>query len=219
MATLHISLDESGDFTFSPRGTRYFTFAATWTYDPLPLAQDITSLRISLLKSGMDISSFHASADKQSVRNSVMEVLNTHTNWYFAAIVVEKSKVYPHLYDPRRFYPEFAAKVMRFILRYRVTEDTETILFFTDTLPINKRREGVEKAIKSVCRSEIRRDIQFHSFHHERASNAWIQVADYCSWAIFRKWEHNDDRAYRQINGRMQASELSVLGRVARTYY
>lgn len=187
LSTLHIYLDESGNFTFSPKGSKYFTFAAAWTYDPLPLAQDLTNLRFSFLKNGMDIESFHATDDKQQVRNAVMEILNCHDNWQFASIVVEKAKVYPYLHDPRRFYPEFASKVMRFILRYRIIESTETVIFFTDTLPVEKYREGTEAAIKRACRAELKKGIQFHSFHHKRASNAWIQVADYCSWAVFRK--------------------------------
>ena len=38
VATLHIALDEAGNLNFSPRGSKYYVFAAAWTYDPAPLA-------------------------------------------------------------------------------------------------------------------------------------------------------------------------------------
>ena len=43
------------------------------------------------------------------------------------------------------------------------------------------------------------------------ASNPWIQVADYCSWAVFRKWERADARTYDQLVQRIAEPELDAL--------
>lgn len=69
MPTLHIHLDEAGNLEFSPKGSRYFVFAASWTYEPEALAAALTQLRFSLLRDGHDLDSFHATEDKQSHRN------------------------------------------------------------------------------------------------------------------------------------------------------
>lgn len=119
MPTLHLYLDESGDLTFSPVGTKHYVFAVAWTLDPLPVVNDLASLRFDLLKQGYDLPSFHAAPDKQVHRNAVVDVLLQHDNWRFAAIVVEKSKVNPALREPRIFYPKFASMVLRFVLRER----------------------------------------------------------------------------------------------------
>lgn len=57
------------------------------------------------------------------------------------------------------------------------------------------------------------------SYHHKKESNAWIQVADYCSWAVFRKWEGGDPRTYNQLQSRLAAPELDVLARGSVKYY
>jgi hypothetical protein len=44
LATLHLCLDEGGDLNFKPNGSKYYTFAVAWTYDPSPLAIDLSNL-------------------------------------------------------------------------------------------------------------------------------------------------------------------------------
>ena len=211
MPTLHVYLDESGNFDFSPRGSRTYAFAVAWTYDPAPMAQDLTSLRFRLLKEGQDLQSFHATEDRQANRDAVVEVLRRHGTWQFAALIVDKAKVYPPIREEQRFYPQFASYLLRFVFRGRVQSGTDKILIFTDSLPVKKKREAVEKAIKTTCRAELEPTLPFHCFHHSRASNCWIQVADYCSWAVFRKWEKGDTRTYDQLRCRLAAPELDVL--------
>ncbi len=83
-------------------------------------------------------------------------------------------------------------------------------MIFTDTIPVNKRRDAAEKAIKVACRTELE-TIPFEIFHHPEESNNWIQVADYCTWAVARKWERKDTRTYLQILPRLHAPELDAL--------
>ena len=216
MPTLHLYLDESGDLTFSPVGTKHYVFAVAWTLDPLPVVSDLASLRFDLLKQGYDLPSFHAAPDKQVHRNAVVEVLLRHDNWRFAAIVVEKSKVNPALREPRIFYPKFASMVLRFVLRERWTGPATHVLAFTDPLPQRKHREPITAAFKITCRENL--NLPFNIYHHPRHSNYWLQVVDYCSWAVYRKWENQDLRTYRQIGRRLATWELDVL-RYGTTHY
>jgi hypothetical protein len=209
--TLHIHVDESGDLRFTPTGTRHYVFAAAWTYDPAPLANGLTALRFALVKQGHNLSRFHASEDKQVNRNAVVGTLARYENWHHTAIVIEKAKVYPELRDPHHFYPTFAMSVLKYIFHRHVRPGTTRVLVFTDTLPVKARRDAAEKAIKLACRRELDAAIRFESFHHPCASNAWIQVADYCSWAVFRKWEFGDPRTYEQLRVRLADPELDAL--------
>ena len=219
MPTIHVSLDESGDFNFSPSGSKYYVFATSWTYEPAPLARALTDLRFSLLKQGQNIQAFHATEDKQQHRDEVVTVLRAHLNWRFAAIVVEKAKVNPTIRDPSHFYPKFAFMLLTFVFRGCLRPGTNDALIFTDALPLKARRDSVEKAIKKACRAELDPGIRFESYHHHRASNAWIQVADYCSWAIYRKWQHGDPRSYEQLRVRLLKPELDVLAGGETWYY
>jgi hypothetical protein len=211
VSTLHIHLDESGDFNFTPGGSRFYVFAAAWTYNPAPLATRLTALRFSLLKAGHDIKAFHATEDKQANRNEVVKALAEHDGWSFAAVVIEKAKVYPRLYAPHHFYPEFASSVLKYIFHRHVEQETTNVLVFTDTLPVAAKREAAVKTIKTTCRHELDPRIRFDSNHHPAAANCWIQIADYCSWAVFKKWEFGDTRTYEQIRRRLIAPELDAL--------
>lgn len=222
MPTLHIHLDESGNWSFNPKGSKYFVFALAWTYDPQPLAQALTSLRFQYIRQGHSIESFHASPDKQSTRDRVVQAMVAQPGRNFAAIVLEKRKVNPVLREPDHFYPKFAGTLLKFVLKGRVRPGTDRVLVFADTIPMDTRakREGVLKAMKMTCASVLHPGIEHHVFSHRRESNKWLQVADYCCWSVAKKWEGGDARTYEQLRTRLTVSELVITDRGdQRVYY
>jgi len=221
VSTLHIHLDESGNWEFSPKGSRFYSFAVAWTYDPQPLASALTTLRYGLVKQGHNIDGFHASPDQQATRDAVVRTLLGYSAWSFAAVVLEKCKVNPALREPQKFYPRFAGTLLKFVLRGRIRRGTSRVLFFADTLPLDTKakREGVLKAIKTTSAAEIP-TVEHHVFSHRSESNKWIQVADYCCWSVHRKWESGDTRTYDSLRPRLAATELNVTdGGDQTTYY
>jgi len=217
--TLHAHLDESGDLSFTPKGSKYYIFTVAWTYEPLALAQDLIALRFSYLKFGTDLNRFHAAEDQQPIRDAVVRRLVGRAGWLFASIVIEKNKVNPSIREQHLFYPQFATMVLKFVLRGCLKPQTDQVLIFTDDLPVKAKREAVKKAIYSVCRAELPHKVRFGCYHHPSASNVWIQVADYCCWGVQRKWERNDSRTYSLLRARMIRDELNVTARGATTYY
>jgi hypothetical protein len=171
-----------------------------------------------LIKAGYDIESFHAAEDRQHHRNLFVQTIIGFNDWRFAALVVEKAKVNPSIRAPEQFYPKFLASMLRFVFRGSVRESATSLIAFTDTLPFKRNRESVVKAIKESCRAELGK-VPFEILHHRRESNAWIQVADYCTWSVFRKWESGDVRTYDQIGSRLQAPELDCLRWGTTRYY
>ena len=178
MPTLHVHLDESGDWSFNPKGSRYFVFAVAWTYNPQPLAQSLTSLRYQIIGQGTSIESFHAAPDSQITRDLVVRTMLSHHDWSFAAVVLEKRKVNPVLREPQRFYPQFSGTLLRFVLRGRVLPGTNRVLVYADTIPLatNRKREGVVKTMKTICAKELGVGTVHHVFSHRRESNKWLQV-------------------------------------------
>lgn len=227
MATLHIYLDESGNFTFTTRGSRFYIFTVAWTYNPAPLANDLSVLRYQLIKDGhfrpgviTDLSGFHACDDPRPRRDAVISALCKHADWNFASIVIEKNRVNPTLYEPKDFYPKFLSYVINFVLRGRVRPWTESILIYTDTLPMSSKAEAaaVNLTLKSSCLRELQGKT-FRIMHHATESNCWLQVADYCSWSICRKWEFNDTTAYDRLYPRLAAPEIAPMSRGDGTIY
>lgn len=159
MATLHIHVDESGEFNFSPSGSRYYIFTAVWTYDPVPLSAELTNLRYSIIKAGHgpNLSGFHACDDPDPRRELVIGAMLRHAQWNFASIVIEKNKVNPSVRDPDMFYPKFLAMLLRFVFRGRVRPGTGNLIIYMDTLPFLQRKKvtAAEIAIKSSCREDL----------------------------------------------------------------
>ncbi len=52
----------------------------------------------------------------------------------------------------------------------------------------------------------------------ESSSDGCLQVADYCGWAIQRKWEAGDAAAHSQIADKIR-SEYNLFGRGSTVYY
>lgn len=212
MPTLHIHFDEAGDWNFNPKGSRYYILTAAWTYEPRALADALTRLRFSLLRDGVNLEAFHASPDKQTTRNAVVAALASVEGWSFHSVVIEKRKVNPTLREPAKFYPKFAGILLRFILRGRAQKGSTRALIYTDTLPINTnaKREGVLKAIHTTCAEEMGDGCTHYVFSHCHQSNKWIQIADYCCWAVQKKWNGNDVRTYDSLAARRATAELEV---------
>jgi hypothetical protein len=209
LSTLHVHLDESGSPKFTAQSSRYYVFATVWTYDPSPLALELTTLRFKLLREGHDISHFHAQKDRQHHKQTIARALASHSNWTWAAAIIEMAKVFPAIRPPHTFYPTFLAAPLRFVLRGRVSEATN-VLIYTDQLQINK--DYVKKAIKLTCSTELEeRELPYHLYHHPSASNAWLQVADYCAHAVYKKWEFGDTRLYDVLRSRLACEEMDIL--------
>jgi hypothetical protein len=214
MPTLHIHLDETGDWRFTPKSpSKYLILTLAWTYDPRPLAAALTSLRFSVVKAGTSLESFHATEDRQAVRNQVVQTIMAHQDWWFAAVVMEKRKINPVLYEPDKFYPKFASPLLKFVFRGRTyRRDTDRVLVYADTLPMstNAKREGVLKALKETCADCLPDGVTHHVYSYRSHSNKWLQVADYCCWAMSKKWEKGDVRTYDQLYHRLKATELVI---------
>jgi hypothetical protein len=215
MATLHIHVDESGEFNFSPTGSRYYIFTTAWTYNPVPLSAELTNLRYSIIKAGQGprLSSFHACEDPDPRRELVIDTMLRHPEWNFASIVIEKRKVNPVVREPDVFYPKFLAMLLRFVFRGRIRPHTGKVIIYTDTLPFPNKKQttAIEIAIKASCRKDLRPTISFEVCNHRRESNPWIQVADYCCWGVCRKWEHGRTEVYDRMKARLAATELDIM--------
>ena len=64
---VYIFIDESGDFNFSHRGTKYFTLSSITIERPFEFVSDLDTLKHNLFEEGHDIEYFHASEDAQPI--------------------------------------------------------------------------------------------------------------------------------------------------------
>jgi hypothetical protein len=216
---LYIFLDEAGDFAFSEKGTRYFIVGSITAERPFPVYPKLTELKYDLAEQGTDLDYFHASENAQAVRDQVFAIIQQHLDGIrIDTTIVEKCKTGPALQVPEKFYPRMLGYHLEFILRqYRLTDFTSVIVY-TDRIPVQRNREAVKKAVKQTLANALPPGLTFQVLHHDSKSNFQLQVADYCTWAVYRKWARNDERPYRLIAPAIR-SEFDIFRTGARRYY
>lgn len=64
--------------------------------------------------------------------------------------------------------------------------------------PVDRKRQVVEKSIRRTVRKQMP-ELKYRILHHQSCSHYGLQVADYCCWAIFRKWQKGESPWYERI--------------------
>jgi hypothetical protein len=187
---------------------------------PFPATDPLIALKYDLIEFGLDIEYFHATEDSQAVRDRVFAIIARNLRSIrIDSLIVEKPKTGPALQAENEFYPRMLGYLVRFVLRrLPVPYKLDEVLVFTDRIPIQKKRRAIERAIKTTLAKELPPGVKYRLFHHASASCMGLQVADYCNWAIFRKWERGDARSYDIIKPAIR-SEFDIFRSGTRFYY
>ena len=217
--TAYIFIDESGDFNFSPLGTKYFTLSSITTERPFNFVSEFDTLKHDLMERGLDIEYFHASEEAQPVRDQVFAIIQAHlSELRIDSLIVEKSKVGPALRHQLRFYPEMLGYLLKYLIGSPALKGVDELIVLTDLLPVAKKHKAVEKAIKMALSNKLPKFRKYRIMHHASKSDYGLQIVDYCNWAIFRKWKDGDLRSYDLIKGGIK-SEFDIFAEGTRHYY
>jgi len=112
--------------------------------------------------------------------------------------------------------------MMGYLLKYILSgfelSKIQEVLIFTDSIPVKRKREANEKAIKKVLKRDLPPTAKYRIFHHASKSNFDLQIIDYCNWAIYRKWESGDSRSYVFIKDVLK-SEFDIFKKGDKYYY
>jgi hypothetical protein len=214
---LYLFLDESGNFDFSPTGTKYLTFTCLATEDPTYGVLELYNLKHDLIEQGYNVESFHATEDKQIVRDRVFSILNKCRNFTIDSIIVEKCKTNPTIRDPVIFYPKIHTYLLKYVFARYPAESFEKLIIFTDQLPVRKKREAITKALKMGIKESVPGKT-YSILHHQSKSHIYLQIVDYCSWAIYVKWERKEFRPYKEIKDKIK-SEFDIFKHGRTRYY
>lgn len=214
---LYVFLDEAGNLDFSSNGTRFFVLGALTVERPFETYSHLIELKYDLVELGTNLEYFHAAEDTQAVRNRVFEVIRTHLGGSRVdTLIVEKRKTGPTLRSEDRFYPEMLGYLLRFIVERKIGSFTKLIVF-TDRIPVQRKRQAVEKAVKQTLSKMLPCGVTYRVLHHDSKSNFGLQIADYVTWAVYRKWDRDDARSYDLIRTFVQ-SEFDIF-RTGTTFY
>lgn len=226
---LFMFIDEGGNFDFSPSGSSFYSLTSLVTHNPSILIDELNDKRFSIL-SKLELGGlgdiyleeklsrkYHASEDKQVVRDEVFKIIQKAERNLIRAIsvVAQKNKTNPSIRDEVSFYGKLVMPLLKFALKgYRFSH----LVIFLDNSPINKRKSALLKNIKKTLSNEFPNNT-YSVYCVPSESNYMLQVADYINWAIFRKWESKDERSYVLIKSYLEKEELDIFARGDTTYY
>ena len=215
----YIFLDESGNFDFSANGTRYFLLTSVSMRRPFGVYAELENYKYDCIENGGDVEHFHCHDDRKAVRNEVFGVIGAHLDeMRIDCLVVEKRKTRPPLQEDERLYRWSLGFLLRRVLSCELVSGASGVMVITDTIPVNRKRKAAEKAIHGAVVGNQMPGMKYRILHHQSRSHYGLQVADYCCWAIFRKWQRGESAWYDRIKPALR-SELNVFEAETQHYY
>ncbi len=204
----YVYIDETGDLGES--GSRYFVITAIWVDEPAALDRLIKNLRRYKfrreLKKAQEIKANKSSKELiEHILKKLMEIESVHAK----CIILEKKRLYS------RFLQENKHKLYNFVCSHlsNISVDSRKLVIRVD------RSVGKQSIIEDFDQylgrkfREIRwnREIEFH--HSWSHSWSGLQLADVVSWAVFQKYEHENDIFFRLIEKKVDMSEIATSAR------
>lgn len=191
--------DEAGDFCFKPGdGPSKYYILCTVATTSCGIGQELLMLKRRLAWKGAPIRDhFHCTYDRQEVRDAVFELISQH-DFTVQATVMEKSKAQPQTRTTEdRFYQYGWLYHLRHASK-RFLSPNDSIQVTAATIGKRAKRITFEDAVKDVCQQIISKK-RFRTAFWPSETDPCLQLADYCTWAIQRKWERGDARSYDLI--------------------
>lgn len=186
---------------------------------PFPVHGPLDDYKHDCLEFGLDKEYFHCAEDNPRVRRRVFELIAGHLDSLcIDSLIVEKRKTGPALRDDRRFYPEMLGYLLKYVLPREVEAGAREVIVITDTLPVQKKRRAIEKAIQQALAKMLPPGMRYRILHHASRSHYGLQLADCCCWAVFRKWQRGETEFYDLLKPALR-SEFDIFRTGTRFYY
>jgi hypothetical protein len=200
---LYIFLDESGNFDFHerPGATEWLILTSLSTTDPEEGLIEYYRVRHELIDAGHDIACFHATEDLQEIRNQFFPVIAGLKKARVDGIAVAKRYLYPPWREMNQFYPRMMAYLLRYVFDPKGMDVAkfDKILIFLAKMTLPKgHRKALLSGIKHYLRHDIN-DVPFRILLHSSQSHPYLQMVDYCSWALYVNHDKSETRPLNEI--------------------
>jgi hypothetical protein len=192
VSILYLFLDHSGNFDFSPSGSKYLVLACLSTEDIYSLTGELHRLKHDIILYGHELEFLHASNDPLPVRRQVYSLLNQFSHYRVDTIAVEKAKTHPKLYEVWRFYPGILTILFNWVFKFKPASQYDRVILFIDYLELPRDREAFLKGTKEAIMPHLTQRQRLDVFMHQSKSHFYLQAVDYFCWAMFRKYEFAD---------------------------
>jgi Protein of unknown function (DUF3800) len=212
----YIFLDEAGNLDFSANGTRWFVLTSVSMRRPFTATGALDAYKHDCLEYGLNTEYFHCADDNNHVRGRVFDIITQSIgDFRIDSLVVEKPKTGPAMQADTRFYPEMLGYLLKYVVPKEIAAGATEVIVITDLIPVNKKRRAVEKGVQKALATMLPEGMRYRILHHSSRSHFGLQVADYCCWAVYRKWQSGEAAYHERIAGGMRSEfEIFKSGKV-----
>lgn len=215
---LYLFIDESGNFDFTPKGTKYFILSCFVTFNPITKRGELVRLRYKLLSGGVDQEYFHATEDKQAVRDEVYAFLASLGDTYeIRAVAAQKNKTNPVLYKESYMkgdrliervtgiglYRKLCECLLQYIFKGK-SHQVSKIIVVLGSLFVGDKKKVLLQTLKHFLKNHFP-NARFEIYSHQSCADLNCQLADYCCWAIAVRAERGERRPYQVIKSQVKS--------------
>lgn len=163
---------------------------------------ELLDLRRHLVaKKQIDGEGFHCTTDKQAVRDEVFGVLKGH-NFAVDSTILEKRKALPRISQDEAVFYKYAWYYHAKDLLPRRFKADDNVLISAAALDTKRGKAAFRNAFNEVIQ-QTGKHLEHTTVFHLSKTDPCLQAADYCAWALQRKWEREDGRSYDLIAGKL----------------
>lgn len=144
---------------------------------------------------------FHATEDKFSVRDEVYAFIASQ-DLRVDATLLEKSKAQPHTRGSNdRFYKYAWFYHFKHVGPKLLAGKSEAMI--TAAALGTKKGQAVYTAAVNDVMQQTAKGRKWKTDFPRAVADPCLQIADYCAWAIQRKWERGDKKCYDVISSKI----------------
>jgi len=205
--TLFIFIDESGNFDFSHKGTRHFVMAGIIALAPLQTAVALHAVRYHVLAQGHDLRQFHASEDRQWVRDAVFDSMRHMRDTQAHVVHGDKSQMPTQLQSDTALHSMFGGSLVEFAIRAHSSDEyRQTVVIFDQALTRSKQgvfHAAVKPRLKALGKP-------YRLFFQPMIADMNGQLADYVAWSKFVQLERSEERPWLAVTDALQISHVAA---------
>lgn len=202
----YIFIDESGDlgFDFTKKKTsKFFVITCLFTENKRPIEKIVRKIFSQIKKKNkIKRGVLHAVKEKPIIRKRLLEKL-AEKDCYIMAIYLNKMKVYTKLQNEKAILYNYVTNILldRIYTKRIVSTDKEVGIIASRRETNKFLNENFKMYINTQLsnKHKIRVKIMIKSPQEEKC----LQAVDFVSWAIFRKYEYQDESYYNIIKNKI----------------
>ena len=198
----YIFMDESGDLGFDKskvRSSKNFLITFFFCDNPNPFEKIVKKTFLSMPqdKQKNHCGTLHACHEHPKTKMKLYNLLKEKQDFSIMVIRLNKSKVYTDLQNEKNVLYNYITNILLDrIISKKLCNTREPIYFVASQKDTNKY---LNKVFTDYITTKVKNRIDLKLEIKSSSRHKCLQIADFLSWGIFQKYEHNDESYYEMV--------------------